>query len=63
MLLTGVADETAANGVAALALVEAVGRANDEARGLGVTDTDAPADAQYSQEQDSAAVVAFDPKS
>ena len=33
LLLTGVADETAANGVAALALVEEVGRANDEALG------------------------------
>jgi hypothetical protein len=35
MLLTGVADETEANGVAALELVRVVGEANDAALGIG----------------------------
>ena len=51
-LLTGVADETAANGVAALALVEEVGLANDDA--LGVSGADAEAESA----EGAAAVVA-----
>ena len=58
MLLTGVSDENAANGVAALALVETVGEANDDALGVTTTTTTTGGGGDDDGGDDDAAVAA-----